>query len=206
MIDEKELNVTGNHDPLNPENIKLYRVHRVPNQEETEKVLQEITEKFDKPSFTFPTGLKHYHNFTVSRVEPPYETDENKFKQELDKLINFLKNKVQNEEIAVLFIERIANTIMYGQFEKGFKSEASRFDLMNNDGLKGIYELIKVEFADTYEDGCTHSAVEGWNLLPALNGDVLLHIESQNLSDRNWIYEEATKCFRQKNEERKLTK
>ena len=117
-----------------------------------------------------------------------------------DNMLDYFKGLIDNDKYCVAFIERFYNTIIYGSYNNGFKEEVGRFEATQDNSLKLLYELLKIEFAESFKGGWNHSSCYGWNLLPSLSNYVLVEIDSRNDFDRKWIFEEIKELEKQNNE------
>lgn len=97
---------------------------------------------------------------------------------------------IDSKEYYVAFIDKINDFIIYGAFYDGFKNELGRFQVQDEDALKKIYELLQIDFADTFECGWTHSSSGSWSLLPSLDESLLVEIKGRSTDDIKWIYDE----------------
>ena len=117
-----------------------------------------------------------------------------------DKLFNYFKELIDCDKYYVAFIERVYDTIIYGSYNNGFKEEVGRFEATSENSLKLLYELLKIEFAESFKGGWNHSSCYCWNLLPSLSNYVLVEIAGRTDFDRKWIFEEITDIEKQHNE------
>lgn len=121
-----------------------------------------------------------------------YEVSAKKCEEEVEGLLSFLEELGKTKDFSVAYIERIANYIHYGEYDHGFKEEKGTFLLANNEGLRAIYELLQIRFADYFENNFKHVFGKGWSLLPAIAPNVIVEIDSHHPADSKWIYKEVS--------------
>lgn len=122
-----------------------------------------------------------------------YSNNINQFNIKTLKFINYIKEKLESEEICTLFLHRDDTTIHYGYYNEGYKEENDVIEMTSEDDLRKIYELLENEFQDNFDVVYIHTFGEGWSLKPIICEKIIINLESYNQYDRNWFYEETHK-------------
>jgi len=122
-----------------------------------------------------------------------FSKDLSKFNQDCIKLIEFIKQCVENtNELYVLYMSRNGNLIDYGRCDlEGTRITSDTIKMVSNEDLRKLYRLLQQEFASNFIDGCNHTFSEGWSLNPTIGENVVIDINSDNSYDKNWFYEEV---------------
>ncbi len=63
--------------------------------------------------------------------------------------------------------------------------------MISDEDLRLLYELIKKRFSSGFKLSFKHTFGEGWTLNPIINEKVMIDINSDNVYDRKWFYEES---------------
>lgn len=136
--------------------------------------------------------------YGTSEEKITFSNNLEKFNEECSIFINYIKQCTQNGVASILYMMRQGNLIYYGKYNRGMKTDNHTIEMVSNDDLKKLYELLQIEFASSFVDGCKHNTIEGWSLNPTIGENVMIDINSNSSNDRDWFYEESHK--EQKNE------
>ena len=119
-----------------------------------------------------------------------YVASETVCKVSVEYLINFLSERACDFTPKTLFVERIDTKISYGEISpNGQRVEAGSFEISSDGVLRVIYELMRVKFADSFNEQVTMS-IHGWDLTPFIAEETEVEVISNRVSDAEWIREE----------------
>ncbi len=118
--------------------------------------------------------------------------DIKKFELELHELINYLKIHVIKDKITLIYLNRIGNTIRYGKYNYGVKTDYNTIKINKSYDLKYVYQIIKKEFSSIFTQEQKYTFFSGYNLLINLGPKVTVEINSNNKFDKEWFYEEIS--------------
>ena len=91
--------------------------------------------------------------------------DIKKFELELHELINYLKIHVIKDKITLIYLNRIGNTIRYGKYNYGVKTDYNTIKINKSYDLKYVYQIIKKEFSSIFTQEQKYTFFSGYNLL-----------------------------------------
>lgn len=124
-----------------------------------------------------------------------FSDDVNKFNEDVNNFINYVKQNISDKNIGFMFLERNDNIISYGKKYKGIVVERIAIDMISNDDLRNIYELIKKEFNSSYDLYFKNDFLYGWQLGISINDELNIDFDSSSSYDNLWIREEREKYF-----------
>lgn len=163
--------------------------------EKTSRELEELyrecfTNKERKENSGVPWESRDAKSFNFQTKEEEYSSDREKYKEDVKRFIDYVKICTLSKEVSILYLERHRNKISYGKMKKGLKTGNSIIDMISDADLQNIYQLLKMEFASSFQKGSKHTFGIGWSLLPVIGENVMIDIQSDANYDSKWIYEE----------------
>lgn len=120
-----------------------------------------------------------------------YSTDFSKYEEEVKEFMDYVALAKEAEEFSLICIKRVENTIRYYKMQKGFPRDMHSITMTGNDNLKEIYESLKITYGPEFKHGHKHEMINGYSLLPTIGDNIIIEIDSNELTDKNWIYEEV---------------
>lgn len=163
------------------------------------KKVQKIDEKgindndlsLDKSIEDYKKIINTMKSFNETEDNITYSTNIEKFNYDCLSFIEYVKKCIIDDDFYLLYMLREENIIIYGKYEHGMKKDRHTIEMVSNDDLKKLYQLLQSEFSTDFYHGCKHTFGEGWSLNPTIGENVMIEINSDINSDRNWIYEES---------------
>lgn len=135
--------------------------------------------------------IMHNLAFLEGNREITYSTDYDKYDEEVKDFMDYVALTKESEEFAFICVRRDDNTIRYYKMREGSPIDMHSITMTGNDNLKEIYESLKVAYGPEFKHGHKHEMINGWSLLPVIGDNVIIDIDSNEPTDKNWIYEEV---------------
>lgn len=172
------------------------------NLEEELKKLKEKIEEYMNYKEKYNKGNKYEDPFTEyfkNFYKRQKSTEESKsfsqdieiYKDDVKRLINYLKVFMRQKEFSLIYIKRSGTQIKYGRKKLGIPQDEHTIEMTSQNDLQRIYNQIKLVFADCFVKGSKHEFSNGLSLLPSLGKNIILEIDSDNAYDQNWFSEES---------------
>lgn len=130
---------------------------------------------------------------TTNTRNNSFSNDSDKFVSDCVSLIEYIKSCIENEKFSILYMIRQGNVIEYGQKNHGVKIDKYIINMISDNNLILIYKLLQREFSSQFCDGYKHTFGIGYSLNPTIGDNVVIDVDSDNVNDRNWFYEESHK-------------
>lgn len=132
--------------------------------------------------------IKAVYDEQLTRIE--YAKNIVQLKEEQDLFIKYIKLFVNNNISVNLYLDRRKNILKYGQIDKGVKNEFDTINMNSSTDLQKIYDILKIEFFANFKEGYTTNIIDKLCLLPMLGENITIKIDSSNMEDQKWFYNE----------------
>lgn len=151
-------------------------------------------EKYNKQNKNEDPFTEFFENFYARQKSTEesrsFSQDVEIYKDDVKRLINYLRIFMRQKEFSAIYIERSDNQIKYGRKKEGFSHDEHIIEMTNQNDLQRIYNQIKLVFADCFAKGAKHEFSNGLSLLPSLGENIILEIKSDNAYDQDWFSKE----------------
>lgn len=173
--------------------LKINRVAREDNREADGSdplLLHEIAHTIDfEKDAVAPTVDSR--NVTNVHTEQTFSTDYDKYNEQVENFLDYIAMIKEVEDFAVIRVKRINNVIRYSRYKQGMPVDRNEITMVSSVDLRALYETLKISYGAEFVPGSKHEMMRGWSLLPTIGEKIMLEIDSDNLEDKKWIYNEA---------------
>lgn len=130
-------------------------------------------------------------NVTNVHLEQAFSTDYDKYNEQVNNFLDYIAMIKEVEDFAVIKVKRINNVIRYSRYKEGLPVDRNEIAMVSSVDLRALYEILKISYGAEFVPGSKHEMMHGWSLLPTIGEQIVLEIDSDDLEDENWIYNET---------------
>lgn len=166
--------------------LKIEKVAQSEDEEDKgiDTLLHEIVHTIDSKSSTNASD-RNAHN------EQIFSTDYEKYNEQVKNFLDYIAIIKEIEDFAVIKVKRTNNVIRYSRYKEGLPVYRNEIAMMSSKDLRALYETLKISYGAEFVPGSKHEMMRGWSLLPTIGEKIILEIDSDDLEDENWIYNET---------------